>query len=82
MEGFFNGKCFKTMIDTGSPVTIFALDEIKTKTILKREKLPVRHMTEGERYFDFNGKSIIGREWLTTLRYKLEPQKGELEINS
>ena len=27
-------------------------------------------------------KSIIGREWLTTLRYKLQPQKGELEVNS
>ena len=81
---------------------------------MKREKLPVRQMIEGERYVDFNGKplhllgyvfcelhvndsyvkkarilivrsgskSIIGREWLSTLRYKLEPQKGELEINS
>ena len=27
-------------------------------------------------------KSINGREWLTTLRYKLQPQKGELEVNS
>ena len=27
-------------------------------------------------------KSIIGREWLTTLRYKLEPEKGELDVNS
>ena len=26
-------------------------------------------------------KSIIGREWLTSLRYKLEPEKGELEVN-
>ena len=29
MEGFINGNRFKTMIDSGSPVTIFALDEIK-----------------------------------------------------
>ena len=27
-------------------------------------------------------KWIIGREWLTTLRYKLQPQNGELEVNS
>ena len=27
-------------------------------------------------------KLIFGREWLTTLRYKLEPEKGELEVNS
>ena len=27
-------------------------------------------------------KSIFGGEWLTTLRYKLEPDKGELEVNS
>ena len=106
MEGFINGNRFKTMIDTGSLVTIFALDEIKR--IMKREKLPVRQMIEGERYVDFNGKplqllgyvvcdlqvndsyirkariliarsgakSILGREWLTTLRYKLEPEKG------
>ena len=28
MKGFINGNRFETMIDTGSPVTIFALDEI------------------------------------------------------
>ena len=112
MEGFINGNRFKTMIDTGSPVTIFGLDEIKS--MMKRKELPVRKMIEGERYVDFNGKplkllgnvfcelqvndsyikkariliarsgskSIIGREWLTTLRYKLQPQKAELEVNS
>ena len=112
MEGFINGNRFKTMIDTGSPVTIFGLDEIKS--IMKRMELPVRKMIEGERYVDFNAKplkllgyvicelqvndsyikkarilisrsgskSIIGRDWLTTLRYKLQPQKGELEVNS
>ena len=106
MEGFIDGNRFKTMIDTGSPVTIFGLDEIKS--IMKRKELPVRKMIEGERYVVFNGKplklleyvfcelqvndsyikkarvliarsgskSIIGREWLTTLRYKLQPQKG------
>ena len=36
MEGFINGNRFKTMTDTGSPVTIFALDEIKKS--MKRKK--------------------------------------------
>ena len=35
MEGFINGNRFKTMIDTVSPVTIYALDEMKK--IMKRE---------------------------------------------
>ena len=113
MEGFINGNRFKTMIDSGSPVTIFALDEMKQ--IMKRETFPVREMIEGERYVDFNGKalnllryvfrelqvgnqyikkariliakkvtkSIIGREWLSTLRYRFTPvNEGELEVNS
>ena len=113
MEGFINGNRFKTMIDSGSPVTIFALDEIKQ--IMQREKLQVRQMIKGERYVDFNGKplnllgyvfcelqvgdqyikkarilvtksgtkSIIGREWLSTLKYTIAPaNKGECEVNS
>ena len=112
MEGFINGNKFKTMIDSGTPVTIFALDEIKQ--IMKREAFTVCEMIEGERYVDFNGKplnllghvfcklqvgnqyikkariliakkgknSIIGREWLSTLRYRFTPvNEGELEVN-
>ena len=56
MEGFINGNRFKTMIDTRSPVTIYALGEIKK--IMKRENLPVREMVETERYVDFNGKPL------------------------
>ena len=55
-ESFINGNRFKTMIDTGSPGTIYALDEIKK--IMKRENLPVRVMVESERYVDFNGKPL------------------------
>ena len=112
MEGFINGNRFKTMIDTGSPVTIYALDE--KKKIMKTENLPVREMVKNERYVDFNGKplhllgyvfcelqvndsyvkksriliakegtkSIIGREWLSTLNCQVAPeQKGEFEVN-
>ena len=38
MEGLMNGNKFRTMIDSGSPITIFALDEIKQ--IMKRENPP------------------------------------------
>ena len=113
MEGFINGNRFKAMIDSGSPMTIFALDELKS--IMKRDKLQVREMIKGEKYVDFSGKqlnllgyvfcqlqvgdqfikkarmlvsskrsrSIIGREWLSTLRYKFEPVvEGKSEVNS
>ena len=46
---------FKTMIDTGSPVTTSALDEIKK--IIKRKELQVRQMIEGET-FDFEETQI------------------------
>ena len=42
MKGVIYGSPFKTVIDTGSPVTIFALDEVKR--IMKREKLPIGQM--------------------------------------
>ena len=48
MEGFVYGNRFKTMIDFGFPVTIFALDDLK-RTI--RESLQVQ-------YFYFNGKLL------------------------
>ena len=111
MEGFINGNKFKIMINTGSPATILALDE--AKKIMKRDKLQVRPMIEGDRYVDFNEKplqlfgyvfcqlqvnesyvrktriliaqngfkSIIGREWLSMLRNKLEPEQAKLIVN-
>ena len=114
IEGFINGNRFKAMIDSGSLVTIFAFDELKS--IMKRDKLQVREMIKKcEKYEDFSGKqlnllgyvfcqlqvgdqfikkarilvsskgsrSIIGREWLSTLRYKFEPVvAGKSEVNS
>ena len=79
MDGFINGNRFKTMIVSGSPVRIFALDELKR--IMKRESLQVRNMIKGEKYVDFNGKplNLLGyvfcelqvrdrTGWLSTLR--------------
>ena len=56
MEGWINGFRFKRMIDTGSTVTISAIDEIKR--IMRRADLQVRSMVEEEKYVDFNGKPL------------------------
>ena len=56
MEGWINGFHFKMMIDTGSHVTIFAVDEIKK--IMRRKDRQVRRTIEVEKYVDFNGKPI------------------------
>ena len=44
------------MIDSVSPVTIFAPDEVRQ--IMKTENLRVREMIDGERYEDFNRKLL------------------------
>ena len=56
MEGFINRQPFKTMMDTGSPVTIFAVDEIRK--IMKKDQLHVRRMVDDKKYVDFNGKPL------------------------
>ena len=40
------------MIDSGSPVTVFELDELKQ--VMKRDTLQVREMIKGEKYVEFN----------------------------
>ena len=52
MEGTINGNNFKTMIHTGSPVRIFAIDEILKNN--KRREMQVRRMIPGGKYVDFN----------------------------
>ena len=112
MKGSKNGYRFKAIIDSGSPVTIFGVDELKS--YMKRDQFQVQEMIEGEKYVDFTGKqlkllgyvfcglqvgdrfikearilvarkgtrSIIVREWLSTLQYKVEPlTERELEDN-
>ena len=56
MVGFINGNKFKAMIDSGSPVTFFALDQLKN--IMKRNTLQVREMVTSEQRVDFNGKPL------------------------
>ena len=57
MKGYMKNKRLKAMIDTGSPVTIFAFDELKR--IMKRKTLQVRLSIKSERYVGFNGKPLI-----------------------
>ena len=114
IAGLMCGNKFRAIIDTGSPVSIFAIDELRR--LIGRRWVVVRDMIDGERYVDFNrrplpllgnmfvsiqvgktkmskarvlvakkgAKSIVGRDWLTVMKYRIEPPitKGENVVNS
>ena len=54
LERWIKSVQLKTMIDTSSPVTIFAVDEIEN--IMGRKDPQIRRMVEGEKNADFKGK--------------------------
>ena len=54
MEGPINRNTFKAMINSGSPVTIFAIDEFRKSM----NTLQVREMMKGENYVDIKGKQL------------------------
>ena len=56
MKGKINGNPFQTMVDSGSPVTIFAIVEIKQ--IMKRKTLFIRELPKYEEYVDFNKRKL------------------------
>ena len=56
MSGKINGNPFKTMVDSGSPVTIFEIEDIKR--IMKRKTLFIRQLPEDEEYVDFNKRKL------------------------
>ena len=59
MSGKINGNQFKTMVDSGSPVTILTIFEIKEiKRIMKRKTLFIRQLPEDEEYVDFNKRKL------------------------
>ena len=58
MSGKINGNPFITMMDSGSPVTIFEIGD--TKRILKRKTLFIRQLPEDEEYVDFNKLNLLG----------------------
>ena len=49
-EGYINGNKFRAMIASGSPVTFFAVAEVKR--MMKREKLDFREVISKEKYVD------------------------------
>ena len=51
-----SGIPFQTMVDSGSPVTIFAIDEIKE--IMKRKTLFIRELPNDEEYVDFSKRKL------------------------
>ena len=56
MSGKMKGNQLKTMVDSGSPVTIFEIEEIKR--IMKRKTLFIGQLTEDEEYVDFNKRKL------------------------
>ena len=56
MKGKINGNDFQTMVDLGSPVTIFEIDELKK--IMKQKTLFIRELPSDEEYVDFNRKNL------------------------
>ena len=63
IEGLMCGNNFRAIIDTGSPVSIFAIDELRR--IIGKRWVVVRDMIDGERYVDFNRRPF--RYWDTCL---------------
>ena len=70
MKRKINGNPFQTMVDSGSPVTIIAIDQIKE--IKKRKTLFIREIPNDEIYMDFNKRK------LQQLGYKF----GQLEVGN
>ena len=56
MSGKINGNLFKTRVDSGSPVTIFEIEEIKR--IMRRKTLLIRQLPEDEENVDVNKKKL------------------------
>ena len=94
MEVLMCGKKFLAIIDTGSPVSIFAVDELER--IIGKYWVVVREMIDAERYVVICvsiqvGKTeklkailLVGRYWLTALKYKIEQPmtQGENTVKS
>ena len=56
MKRKINGNEFQTMVDSGSPVTIFEIDDLKK--IMKRKTLFIKELPSDEEYVDFNRKRL------------------------
>ena len=55
-SGKINENPLKTLVDSGSPVTMFEMKEIKK--IMKRKTLFIRELPKDEEYVDFNRRKL------------------------
>ena len=53
MTGRVNGNAFKTMVDYGFPVTLFAIDDVKERNETAKHFF-IRELPKDEEYLDFN----------------------------
>ena len=74
MEGYINEIRFKAMIDSGSAVTIFVFDELKS--VMKREGTSSED-NRSEKYVNFTGKPLNLLEYIFC-----EIQLGEQNIKN
>ena len=56
IEGLLCANAFKAIIDTGSSVSVFPIDELQR--IVGKQRVVVREMIDNERYVDFNRKQL------------------------
>ena len=56
MKGKINNQTFATMIDSGSPITIFTQDDLRK--ILKVDVIFARPLPKTEQYVDYNNKPL------------------------
>ena len=73
VSGTMNGNSFKTMEDSGSPITIFERDEIKK--IMQRKTLFICELPEGEDYIDFNKRKLNLLESIVLCQLDVEKSK-------
>ena len=56
IEGLMCGKIIQAIVDNGSPVSIFAVDELER--IIGKYWVVVREMIDDERYVEFNRRPL------------------------
>ena len=80
IEGLMCGKKFQAIIDTGSPMSIFAIDELER--IIGKHWVVVREMIADERYVDFNRRPLplIGYMFVSILVEKTRMSKARVRV--
>ena len=63
MKGKVNNQAFATMIDSGSPTTIFTQDVLRN--IMKVDVIFARPLPETEEYVDYNNKPLNSLGFMT-----------------